>query len=290
MNETLIVIGRLAGLVFVVGSMLAMGLSLTVPRILQPLKNVRLVALALVANFVLVPTLAYAITRAIDLSEAQNIGLILLATAAGSPFLPKFAQVAKGDLGFSVGLMVLLMVATVVYLPIVLPLLLPGVEVYSLEVARSLVVVMLLPLAVGLFVKARYAETAGNLQSIFGQASNVSLMLFMGILLVLSVRNILDIIGTGGVLAGIILIVGSLVIGYLLGGSGNTRSVVALGTAQRSISAAIVVAAQNFGDPNVLVMIMVMAVIGLVILLPVSGELGKRQAANKQPVKGTEVD
>ena len=36
-----------------------MGLSLTVPQILQPLKNVRLVLLALLANFVLVPLLAY---------------------------------------------------------------------------------------------------------------------------------------------------------------------------------------------------------------------------------------
>jgi BASS family bile acid:Na+ symporter len=289
-NEILAVVGQLAGLVFVVGSMIAMGLSLTVPQIIEPLKNVRLVILALVANFVLVPLLAYVITLIMSLSEAQETGLILLATAAGAPFLPKLAQAAKGDLAFSVGLMVLLMVLTVLYLPIVLPLLLSGVEVNPLEVARSLVVVMLLPLAVGLFVKARYAETAGNLQATFGQASNVSLMLFMGIMLVLSFRNILDIIGTGGILAGILLIAGSFVIGYLLGGAGNTRSVMALGTAQRNISAAIVVAAQNFSDPNVLVMLMVLAVIGLIILLPLGGELGKRQAAKQQPITGIEVD
>jgi predicted Na+-dependent transporter len=38
--------------------MLAMGLSLTIPMIIQPLKNVRLVLLALLANSVLVPLLA----------------------------------------------------------------------------------------------------------------------------------------------------------------------------------------------------------------------------------------
>ena len=43
-------IAKLSGLLFVVTSMLAMGLSLTVPQILQPLKNVRLVLLALLAN------------------------------------------------------------------------------------------------------------------------------------------------------------------------------------------------------------------------------------------------
>ena len=53
-------IAALAGLTFVVGSMLGTGLSLTVAQILQPLKNARLVILALLANFVLVPLLAFA--------------------------------------------------------------------------------------------------------------------------------------------------------------------------------------------------------------------------------------
>ena len=39
MSETLTVIAQLVGLVFVVGSMLAMGLSLTVPQIIEPLKT-----------------------------------------------------------------------------------------------------------------------------------------------------------------------------------------------------------------------------------------------------------
>ena len=52
-------IATLAGLTFVVGSMFATGLSLTVGQIVQPLKNARLVILALVANFALVPLLGY---------------------------------------------------------------------------------------------------------------------------------------------------------------------------------------------------------------------------------------
>lgn len=72
-TEILNVIAQLAGLVFVVGSMLAMGLSLTVPQIIQPLKNARLVILALVANFILVPALAYGLTAIIPVSEGQRI-------------------------------------------------------------------------------------------------------------------------------------------------------------------------------------------------------------------------
>ena len=74
-------------------------------------------------------------------------------------------------------------------------------------------------------------------------------------------------------------------IGFLLGGKqGNIRSVMGLGTGQRNVSAAVVVAGQNFSDdPNVLVFIIVAALIGLVLLMPIGGELGKRaQVASEE--------
>ena len=88
--------GKLSGLLFVVSSMLAMGLSLTVPMILQPLKNVRLVILALLANFVLVPLLAYLITLIMPLEQSLKVGLIVLSTAAGAPFCPSWCRAPRG--------------------------------------------------------------------------------------------------------------------------------------------------------------------------------------------------
>ena len=52
------------------------------------------------------------------LDQPMGVGLLLLGSAAGAPFLPKLAQIAKGNLAFGVGLMVLLMVVTVGYLPL----------------------------------------------------------------------------------------------------------------------------------------------------------------------------
>lgn len=278
MTEFLELLAGLSVLVFVIGSMASMGLSLQLDQIIAPLKNVRLVALALAANFVLVPLLAVVITLVIPLDDAIRIGLILLATAAGAPFLPKLAEVAKGSTAFSVGLMVLLMVVTIIYLPLVLPLLLGGVEVNPWDIAQSLIVLMLIPLAIGLFVRARYAEIAANIQPTFGQASNLALLVLTVAGLVLNFREMIGLVGSMGLLAGVIFIVGALGIGYLLGGSGDTRSVMGLGTAQRNISAALVVAGQNF-DLDVITYLMVIAVIGLVVLMPAAGELGKRQAS-----------
>src|SRR3954464_11968611 len=100
-------------LVFVVSSMLAVGLSLTVGEIVLPLRNRRLVCLALLANFVLMPLAGFVIENLLQPAEPLTAALLLLGTAAGAPFLPKLAVVAKGSLAFAVGLMVMLMALTV---------------------------------------------------------------------------------------------------------------------------------------------------------------------------------
>ena len=87
-----------AMLSFVVSSMLAMGAGLTVSRISEPLRNVRLVVLALLANFVLMPLGAFALAKMLWLDEPFGLGLLLLGCAAGAPFLPKLAELAKATL------------------------------------------------------------------------------------------------------------------------------------------------------------------------------------------------
>src|SRR5688500_13541590 len=92
MDEILTALSNVAVLLFVVSSMLAMGTALTVPQITATLKNGKLVALALLANFVLVPLAALLITFIIPLEDSQKSAVIVLGCAAGAPFLPKLAQ------------------------------------------------------------------------------------------------------------------------------------------------------------------------------------------------------
>ena len=51
-NELFTFTAQVSGFLGIVASMFAMGLGLTVSQIVQPLKNARLVVLALLANFV----------------------------------------------------------------------------------------------------------------------------------------------------------------------------------------------------------------------------------------------
>jgi BASS family bile acid:Na+ symporter len=268
-----------AMLAFVVSSMLAVGVGLTVGQIMAPLRNGKLVSLALLANFVLMPLSALVIARLLRLDEPLGIALLLLGTAAGAPFLPKLAGIAKSNLAFAVGLMVLLMVLTVGYMPLVLPLLLKGVSIDATKIARSLVLLMLLPLGAGLLLKARFCHVADRIRTPLNRISSLSLALLIVLLLVTNIQNVVGLFGTRGILASILFLLGGTGIGWLLGGPAfGTKGVLALGTAQRNIAAALVVGGKNFDDPNVVVMVVVVAVVGLLILMPLARVLGSRRA------------
>ena len=110
------------------------------------------------------------------------------------------------------------------------------------------------------------------------QISSLAIVLMMVGILVLQFNTIIAAIGTGGIMVALLFLVGSLAIGMLLGGKDPAmRSVMGLGTAQRNLAAAMLDAAQNFSDqPNVLVMVMLVAIFGLILLMVVGGEMGKR--------------
>jgi BASS family bile acid:Na+ symporter len=266
-TELLIRGADIAVVLFVVSSTLSVGLSLTVGQILAPLKRPRLVAVALAANFVLAPLAAFGLWHLLGLDEPLGIGLLLAGLAAGAPFLIKLAEFAKADVALAVGLMVLLMVVTVAYLPVALPLFVRGTAVNPVQIAVSLVVLMLIPLAVGLLCQARLPGAAGRIRPAVGWISNVSMILVVVLTIAGHFNSVAAIFGTFGFLAAIAFTVVCIGIGWLVAGQG-ARDVLALGTAQRNAAAAFVVAGQNFTDPKVVVMITVVLIINFVMLLP----------------------
>ena len=280
MTEALSLLFNLSVLIFVLTSMFGMGLSLTLKQVVAPMRNVSLVLRALAANFILSPLLAFALAKVIGLDQQLATGLFILGVAAGAPLLAKFAELAKGDLAFTLGLMVLLMVVTIIYAPLVLPLLMPDVQIDVWGMIRSLVLTMLLPLAAGLFIKARYESLAESLSPYMSQASSLTLMMQLVLGLFLTVGDLLGVIGTGAILAALLFLAGNMVFGWLLGGPGrDTRVVVTVGTAQRNVSAAMLIVVQNFSEPQVLLMVLTGAAVMLVGSTLVAGEFGKRSQA-----------
>ena len=277
-SELLIKGANLSVAVFVVSSTLSVGLGLTVPQILAPLRNGRLVVLSLLANFVLAPAVAIGLARVLGLDEPLEIGLLLVGVAGGAPFLLKLADLAKANMAFAVGLMVVLMVITVGYMPIVLPLVLAGVSVNPGNIARSLILLMLIPLAIGLTLRAWHATAAARVRAFVAPVSSISMIFVVVLTTAGHFRSMLSILGSFGIVAAVIFVAICFGIGWVLGGpSPDTRGVLSLGTAQRNTAAALVVAGQNFSDARVVVMITVVMIVSFAVLMPLAGALAKRQ-------------
>jgi BASS family bile acid:Na+ symporter len=277
-TELLIKGANASVVVFVVSSTLAVGLGLTVPQILAPLRNGRLVVLSLLANFVLAPLVAIGLARLLGLEEPLGAGLLLVGVAAGAPFLLKLADLAKGNMPFAVGLMVVLMVVTVGYMPIVLPLLLAGVSVNPANIARSLILLMLIPLAAGLALRASLPPGAARVRALVTPVSSISMIFVVTLTTAGHFGSMLSILGSFGIVAAVVFVVISFGIGWVLGGPGvDTRGVLSLGTAQRNTAAALVVAGQNFTDARVVVMITVVMIVSFAMLMPLARLLAGRQ-------------
>lgn len=293
MSELISTLANLFTTAFVVTSMFSFGLRLTLSEIIQPLRDVRLLLMTLATNFVIVPLTGVLLANLLGLEEDLRIGLILISIVAGAPLVPKLAQIAKANIPFAVASTALLVVATVIYLPLVFPLVLPGVRLDAMSIVRPLAIQIVLPLVVGLIVDYISRDEADILLPILGQIANVSLSLMLVLMLGGNAGNVIGLIGTGSILAAIILFAVAMAAGYFLGGRDDgTRRTLAMATGQRNLAAAFVVATSSFQDrPTVVVFLAAAGLIAMVIMMPIAGWLGKRAAKEAMlvPATGTEV-
>jgi predicted Na+-dependent transporter len=283
MRAVLAQTANIAVTVFAVSSMLSVGLAYTIGQILSPLREARAVFRALVANFVLVPLLAVGIERVFPMESPLALGLFLLAGSAGAPFLIKLASAAKSDLALSAGLLVLLVPATVVFLPFYVPLAMAHPSLRGISYVPSSVVklglpllsTLILPLVIGVAVKAFAPRWVARLVPIGGQVSTVAVVVVIASTFGANLNELLKILRTGAVIAGVLLVLGAFAAGYLLSRR-ERRAVLGLGTAQRNVAAAMVLASQDFKDPDVLVMVTACTLAGLFVLFPIAWLLGRQ--------------
>lgn len=271
MNEILRSASSLSVFLFAVTSMLSAGLSFTFRDIVAPLRRPHRVLRATVANFVLVPLLAAGIARALSLDEAQAVGLVLLGSAAGAPFLIKLIAIAAGDVALGTSLLVLLVPLTVVFMPIVVPLLAPGAAVSAGAIALPLIETLLLPLGLGLVITDRAPRWARAVQPIARTVSSIALVALLALTIALNLRPALDIFASRALVAILLLVGGAFAIGFVIASPRVERRVVlGLGTAQRNIAAATVVALEDIKDRDTLTLVVVASLFDLMILIPVA--------------------
>jgi len=254
--------------VFVICTMLHVGLTQKPSAIAVHLKNWPFLLKMLAANFIFAPLLMVGALYLVPFNPALKAGLLIFSLGAGAPFLIKLTQTAEHDLALGAAVMMLLMIVTVIYVPLVLPLVLSGVSVNALAIARALLLQMLLPIGVGMLAAQLLPGLSKTLQPLVGGLGNIAMYAMVVATLVGYFPNLLQIIGTGAFLVGLLFVAAAFGVGYLAGfGKDHLEDVGGLGTAQRNTAAGVIIAIQNFSDPNVFVMLTLANILGIVMLL-----------------------
>ena len=258
----------LSVLAFVVSAMLTLGMSQRLRDVIAPLKSPLPVLLALLMNFALAPLLAIALTRLIPLQPSHATGILLLGAAAGAPFLPKLAEIARGSVADSVALMVLLMGASIVFMPLALPFMAPGLSAAPWEIAKPLLFLMAAPLAVGFAISLSGAAWAEGLLAVTRTIANVAALLVIVLMVGTNFKTLVSTLGSLAIGTYILYLLTIIGAAYLVGAFDKpTQRIFALGAGSRNIPAALVVADASTSDPAVTVMLIVAFVISLLVLL-----------------------
>jgi BASS family bile acid:Na+ symporter len=238
------------------GLLLAVGLRLTIHEVVRSLQKCHL-ALIIAVNFIAVPALVVVATRLLGFNAELSIGMILLSAAPFAPVVPVFTRMARADLALAAGLTSLFPLLCVFLTPFVVKFALvgmPGAEDLHFNIWAilvSLLATIVLPLGLGMTIR-HFAPSVGRkglrpieIISEFTGALSLAYVTFTERSLILST-------GWLAVLVMVLLCEASLLLGYAVGGPGpRSRQVVGLGTSNRNIALALLVALESFGGTKV---------------------------------------
>jgi BASS family bile acid:Na+ symporter len=180
-----------------------------------------------------------------------------MALAPAAPFLPMMVRRAGGDLAYTAAFMLVAAVGTVLMMPLGVPVIVPGLSIEAWAVARPLLVLLLLPMAAGMVLRAIHrpaAETA--LRVVRPLASMATIVLLLAVA-VRYAEGFVGAVGSFAIAGQLLYAIGLTVGGYLLaaGLPAARRSVVALGACTRNLGAALAPLLVADPDPRTTVMV-----------------------------------
>lgn len=239
-----------------VATMLAIGLRVHLAEVIAVARQTRLVAWALVANFLLVPLVTVGLLYLFAPQPMIAAGFLILAVCPGAPVGPLFASIAKADVPAAIGKMVILAGLSAVLSPLLLAGLLSRLgtdnelHVSYLSIVRTLLVTQMLPLMIGIGIYERAPRLAAWIAKPLNLLANLALLAVVVLLLIDQYETLAD-IRMRGWLGMLLLLAASLAIGWLCGGpSLATRKSLSLTTSARNAAVGLVIASQSFaGTP-----------------------------------------
>jgi bile acid:Na+ symporter, BASS family len=281
---------RILFYIFLVGSMLGIGLKVGKDEILSVVRDKGWLLRIFAANFLLIPALGILVARLLPIKPENALALILLACAPGGMSALQFLTKHKEELtlAYAGGTAALLSFFSILISPVLIAVALPKGLTLTIPYGKAILflsVFMLLPLILGLLVHGTAGAVARKLA---GPISWIGTLAFFGVLfkMLALTKEAKGEVGKMG-LAGIILfILVSMLIGWILGGPRKaTRPVLATASSMRNVALGLAIAVRSFPETGVLgplvafAAIMVPANLLFMLITKVAGKMKQKHAA-----------
>jgi len=252
--------------------MLTIGLGIVLREFRWVWGHPALVGRALFSVLVGVPAAAVLVSKGLALPRLAEIGVVLMAISPGAPVALHRSLEAGGHRSFAPALQILVALLAVASMPLsiaVLNGLYAGhASISPAHVARQVFTAQLLPLGVGMLVRRTAPALADRVEPWLARLGT-------GLLLVLTVLALIDVgpivveAGLRIALAITIVTAIALLAGHTLGGpEPGTRTAVAISSAARNPSLALLVATLNRAAPEVGATVLAYLVVAAATVLP----------------------
>lgn len=198
--------------------MFGLGLSLTLDDFRGVRRAPKAVAIALVCQLVVLPIACFALVLALGLPPVFAVGMMLLAASPGGPTANIYSHLFRGDVALNITLTALNSVLAIVWLPLVTNLALRyfGIaDQVDLQLAKILEVfaIVLVPVTLGMLVRAKSAGLAARLDKPFRVASALVLLVLIVAIAVGERATLVEYAAAVGLVTGLYCIA-NLLLGY----------------------------------------------------------------------------
>lgn len=269
--------------------MLAMGMQVKFTAVRDSVRPIYRVVLGLIANYGLVPAVTVLLLYAFQADPMVSAGFLILAVCPGAPIGPMATKIAKGNVPWSVGMMVILAGLSAVLSPALLSLLLTrltpdsDIRIDYLAIVRTLAVAQLLPLAAGLAFHHWAPKWTEKVAKPINLAANVMLLVLVGLILATQYET-LAAIRLRGWTGMSLLFLASLAIGWLCGGKdGAIRKALAVTTAGRNAAVGLAIVTSNFAGTPAVTAVVAYAVVSIFGTFVCAALFGKLAGAAEIP-------
>jgi bile acid:Na+ symporter, BASS family len=240
---------------FVAVVMFSIGLRVSGRELVSIVRDRALFARTLLANCLLIPAIGFLLVHIFPLAPEARIGIMLLAAIPGTPIALQFTRRAKTRLAFAAAMTFLLSVVSIVMIPLaieVIPETAQRNERPILLLVANIALYIALPLWAGVWAARRAPKFAPRLELPLGILATVVFVFLMWETRLVRAQAFGVIRGGGAILAMVLLLLFSMLIGWLIGGPDpESRRVLATSTSMRSVIVVLYVARYCFPGTNV---------------------------------------